>query len=94
MAARITLRHRVRTWLRFYPSAMMLLMTAPTSQPWASDATEVTTIRLVSAANTVDTVIAELLRRVEQGLPICDGDYACFDPSRNSSGGAVGPATP
>ncbi len=40
------------------------------------------------------SVIAELRRRAEQGLPICDNDYACFEPSRRSSGGAPGPATP
>jgi len=43
--------------------------------------------------NLRQTVIAELLRRAEQGLPVCD-DYACFETSGESSGETSGPAMP
>lgn len=117
MVARLTSRDWVRTWLRFYPLAMVLLMAAPSKQAWPWDADEAATIRLVAAANTAElapkleavfhdmqaggeltairhSVIAELLRRAEQGLPNCDEDYACFEPSGESSHRAAGSAAP
>lgn len=39
-------------------------------------------------------VIVELLRRAEQGLPICDEDYACFEASGGNEGMTAGPPPP
>jgi ABC-type amino acid transport substrate-binding protein len=33
-----------------------------------------------------ERVIAELLRRAAEGLPVCDDDYACFEPSGTDGG--------
>lgn len=33
-----------------------------------------------------ERVIAELMRRAAEGLPVCDDDYACFEPSGTEGG--------
>ena len=94
--------------MRYYPLAMALLLSAPAGLSLASNANDTTAIRLAPGLERVlrdmpasgeltslrQTVIAELMRRVQQGLPICEDDYACFEPSGESGGRTAIPAMP
>ena len=98
MGTRFVTGNRDRSWVGFCPLVMVLLLTAPVNAARGAEPSQVETTRLVAAANTADTVIAEVILRraygrlghrvaiarypAERALKLADGGHADGDVQR------------